>query len=224
MASTIYASFADPAQGERAAGALLDYGVRADDLSIVTHGEVPTRSYGESPTDAQPISPEIVDPALTGWRGGSIRGQVADREGDATAYDEVDDHDIEGAAKSGISTTTPADAGAGAAKGAGIGLGVGILAGLASLAVPGVGLVVGGGALASAIGLAAGTTAAGAVAGGVTGYLKDQGVDEHTASRLNETVNGGGTVLAVTVPSNNVDASQAQSILQKYGASNVSFL
>ncbi len=32
---TIYASFADAAQAEKAAGALLDYGVRAEDISLV---------------------------------------------------------------------------------------------------------------------------------------------------------------------------------------------
>ncbi len=50
--------------------------------------------------------------------------------------------------------------------------------------MPGVGLVVGGGALALAIGGALGTTAAGAVAGGMAGYLKDQGVSETDANEV----------------------------------------
>ena len=48
--------------------------------------------------------------------------------------------------------------------------------GIAALFVPGVGWVLGGGALASAIVGAAAATAAGAAAGGVYGYLKDQGL------------------------------------------------
>ena len=75
--------------------------------------------------------------------------------------------DTDAAAKHGISTTTPEDAGEGAVKGTGIGLGVGILASLAALTVPGVGLVLGGGALAAALGATALTAGAGAIAGGV---------------------------------------------------------
>lgn len=51
---------------------------------------------------------------------------------------------VEGAER-GITTTTGADAAVGAAKGAGIGLGIGALAALASVMVPGIGIVVGGG-------------------------------------------------------------------------------
>src|SRR5205085_9990716 len=101
-------------------------------------------------------------------------GRVTDEYKDE--YEEEKDNDL--SAKTGLSTTTPADAGVGAAKGAGIGLGVGVLAALASIFVPGFGLVAGGGALATAIAGAVGTTAAGAIAGGVHGYLKDQGVPE----------------------------------------------
>ena len=109
------------------------------------------------------------------------------------------------AAKTGLSTTTPRDARVGATKGAGIGLGVGVLAGLASLFIPGIGLVLGGGALAAAIGAAVGTTVAGAVAGGVYGYLKDQGVPEAAATAFTQTLEQGGAILTVHVPSGNVD-------------------
>src|SRR5205807_3633374 len=122
------------------------------------------------------------------------------------------------AAKQGISTTTPGDAGAGAAKGAGIGLGVGALVALASMIVPGFGLVMGGGALATAIAGAAGATAAGAVAGGVHGYLKDQGVPEDVAAIYDEAYHGGGALIAVTVPSGDIDEMKAREILAKYGA------
>jgi uncharacterized membrane protein len=48
MGNTIYASFADPAMAERAAGALLDHGVRKDDLSIVVSG------HDDQPRTADP--------------------------------------------------------------------------------------------------------------------------------------------------------------------------
>jgi hypothetical protein len=174
MGQTIYASFAAAENAEKAAGALLDHGVRAEDISIVAPG--------------------------------------ADLERGT---------DTDAAAKKGISTTTPADAGSGAGKGAGVGLGVGILAGLASLFVPGVGLVVGGGALATAIGGAVGATAAGAVAGGVTGYLKDQGVPEAVATDYEAALKQGGALLSVSVPSGDVGAVTVQDVLTKYNAQNV---
>lgn len=127
----------------------------------------------------------------------------------------------EQAAKQGLSTTTAGDAAAGAAKGAGIGLGVGALAALASLAIPGFGLVVGGGALATALAGAAGATAAGAVAGGVHGYLKDQGVPDQIASDYDSAIQNGGALLSVHVPSNDLDEATCREILAKYGASNV---
>ena len=35
MGNTIYAAFADPSQAEKATGALLDHGVRPEDISVV---------------------------------------------------------------------------------------------------------------------------------------------------------------------------------------------
>lgn len=342
MANTIYAAFNDASLAEKAAGALLDHGVRNEDLSLVRNhnGEVTsmdattvrstsdttigdrdndikntgdaawgeTRSVGDRaaeygdraaggvadalgaegtasrfraaanerdmeaderameakgqlndavdrdnvgmtdinrPSDYTSTQMNIDNPG--GYSGGQALNDISAADADATANpnvgygttyertevvndpdyqanvrdDDDDDHDAEGSAKHGISTTTGADAGSGAMKGAGIGLGLGILAGIASLFVPGVGLVVGGGALAAALGGAAATTAAGAVAGGVTGYLKDQGVDAHIAEDYDNVVKNGGALLAVTVPSGNVDEARVREILGKYGAANV---
>ncbi|HEY3331220.1 MAG TPA: hypothetical protein VGK19_14420 [Capsulimonadaceae bacterium] len=253
MSQTVYASFADTAQAERAAGALLDYGVRNEDLSLVANEGA--SKHAEAGNYDTPSGSTVAE---AGWRGGQVggAGAVLDRPvssgtaGDFTApastsltdtdndglyrstnsglVDTDNDgkyakpRDIEDAAKTGISTTTPADAAAGAAKGAGIGLGLGVLAGIAALMVPGVGLVVGSGALAAAIGGAAGATAAGAVAGGVTGYFKDQGIPDDTAKTYNDVITSGGAVLAVTLPSNKVDVATATNVLQKYNAANIS--
>jgi hypothetical protein len=127
----------------------------------------------------------------------------------------------ERAAKHGISTTTGADAGAAAITGGAWGLGLGAVAALASLLIPGVGIVVGGGALATAIAGMVATTGGGAVVGAVTGYLKDQGVEEHVAQKYGETVTAGGAILAVNVPSGDVDEPLARQMLEKYGAANV---
>ncbi len=122
-------------------------------------------------------------------------------------------------AKSGITTTTKEDAAAGAVKGAEIGLGLGVVAALASLLVPGVGLVVGGGALAIALAGTAGTAAAGAVAGGVTGYLRDQGVPHDAVNEYHGIYEKGGAILALNTPSGKVDQVESEAILNKYQAS-----
>ncbi|MFO8081631.1 MAG: hypothetical protein R6V07_15185 [Armatimonadota bacterium] len=126
--------------------------------------------------------------------------------------------ELEEDAEEGVTTTTGADAGAGAAKGAGYGLLAGAVAGLTALWAPPVGLVLGGGALATAIAGAVGTTAAGAVAGAVTGYLKDQGVSTERIEQFTDHIEAGGAVLEVAVPSGEVDLDTAREIIGKYEA------
>ena len=313
----LYASFADASLAEKAAGALLDYGVRQEDISLVAHdeygrtresyttqagtapgagyGAAGDAQYGTATSTAAGVgrgASNVGDSAVDATQSAGDRlAQAGDRvagavtgafgaEGTAAGYDTAaseragradvragmagDEAGVHGsaaqasvgsagvyntpatavggdlnpldqggpdsaasqgdtatAAKHGISTTTPEDAGEGAVKGTGIGLGVGILASLAALMVPGVGLVLGGGALAAALGATALTAGAGAIAGGATGYLKDQGVPADAAERYHGTVAGGGAVLSINVPSGDVDQATAESLLSKYGAADV---
>jgi len=317
----LYASFADASLAEKAAGALLDYGVRQEDLSLVAndqygqtresyttqagavpgagYGAVSNAQYGTATSTAAGIgrgASNVGDSAVdvtksVGDRlaqaGDKVAGAVSGAfgaEGTAAGYDAAtaeraghadvragmagDEADVHGsaaqasvgstgsaavygtpatmavagdlnpmdrggadsaasqgdtamAAKHGISTTTPEDAGEGAVKGTGIGLGVGILASLAALTIPGIGLVLGGGALAAALGATALTAGAGAIAGGATGYLKDQGVPHDAAERYYGTVAGGGAVLSINIPSGDVDQATAESVLSKYGAADM---
>jgi hypothetical protein len=281
MGNTIYASFADPSDAEKASGALLDHGVLSEDLSIVTSRakydveetavspEYNTTRFErtDDPTVVRTDNPNYdrydndndlknMADAGAGWTGAAgnkvaemgdravagaakifgqdasaaeydaaadarnaeahadnvgAKGEMADAvDADSTyasrpayttdpnspdyrsrTYVADDSTNTEDAAKHGISVTTPEDAGAGAVKGAGWGLGIGAVAALASLFIPGVGLVVGGGALAAALGGLAAATGAGAAAGAVTGYLKDQGVEHHVAETYDTTVAGG---------------------------------
>ena len=300
----LYASFADASLAEKAAGALLDYGVRQEDISLVandeygkaheTHGKLygsdaaanagaaagvgrgasnvgdGAVDAGKSAGDRLAQAGDRVAGAVSGAFGaegtaagyetagdqhagmaegraamagneagvyGSAAGAVAGRQ--VAVYDNpgasadlnpadqggpdsaANQGDVATAAKHGISTTTPEDAGEGAVKGTGIGLGVGILASLAALTIPGVGLVLGGGALAAALGATALTAGAGAIAGGATGYLKDQGIPADAAEHYHGTVSGGGAVLSINIPSGDVDQATAESVLSKYGAANV---
>jgi hypothetical protein len=255
MAQTVYANFPNATQCEQAAGALLDFGVRKEDIALVAR-----ETNRQATVTATPEATHRRDIAEMGYRGGEANSAVvADKpltEYDLGASESIQEGRIryvdpigaesdantskgyiitdartvevieEGAgidenAKEGISVTTPADAASGAVEGAGWGLGLGILAGLACLSIPGVGLVLGGGALATAIAGAVGATVAGAAAGGVVGYLKDQGMPEHIATDYDASLREGGAMLAVMTPSNHIDSMQAQSILQKYGATRV---
>ncbi|AIE87957.1 hypothetical protein [Fimbriimonas ginsengisoli] len=132
-----------------------------------------------------------------------------------------DSASAEAAAKTGITTTTAADAGVGAAKGSLAGLGVGILGAMAALFIPGVGIVLGGGALAAAVGAAAAATAAGAAAGGVAGFLKDQGIGDEMALNYSRAIDEGGALLAINIPSGDLTATEIEPYLLKYGALHV---
>jgi hypothetical protein len=225
MAETLFASFGDPLMAERAVGALLDYGANHQDISLVAHetyGERRGRETDVDAVDPRPAGSEARSPDDRGSDRGRVSGLDAEGVDSGDFGEELDeDDDPVDVARFGISTTTPADAASGAMKGAGIGLGVGALAALAALLVPGYGLVLGGGALATALAGAAGATAAGALAGGVTGYLKEQGVPEHAAGEYHETIQGGGAMIAIRLPSGDVDRATAEQVLAKYQASNV---
>ena len=111
---------------------------------------------------------------------------------------------------SDTTTTTAHDAGNAASeatKGAGYGAGVGLLAGLAALAVPGLGWLAIGGWL--------GTTLVGAAVGaavGLTGALTGVGVPHEEAELYNEGVRRGGTLLAIKAPDD-----QAQRVAEILG-------
>ncbi len=164
---------------EKAAGALLDHGVKSEHISIVM--------------------PE---------------GFTSRRADDGEGGEHIED-----VASTGVTTTTAADAAAGSVKGAGFGLAAGALAALAAVFLPGVGIVLGGGALAIALGGAAGATAAGAIAGAMTGYLKDQGVPSESIEQYNAVLQSGGALVTVSPTDEAIAALDIEAILTKYGGS-----
>ena len=126
--------------------------------------------------------------------------------------------DLEKKVESGITTTTGADAVQGATTGARAGVVLGALAGLASLFIPGYGVIVGGGALATAVSAAIGTAAGSTLVGGVTGYLKDQGVDQEAADDFHQTILNDGAIIVVHLPHGGVRESEVRAVLEKYHA------
>jgi hypothetical protein len=297
---TIYAVFANPSQAEKAAGAVIDHGIRPENISLIV-GEAAQKDREEfehpKPGDTIPQitakthdplftpdpfnndmrdTPVVVDPKYRrdeldpemGAAGDELNPAQEDyprtyptpeglssappaaprdynagleKDGYNAAYNADVEREnerewarqgatpaspasssrsehFESAAKAGISTTTVEDAASGAKKGALWGLGVGALAAVAAIAIPGYGIVLGGGALAAAIGAMATGAGAGAVAGGVVGYLKDQGVPSHDIPQLEQAVRQGGALLAVHLGSEE-DRARIEDVLRKYGAS-----
>jgi hypothetical protein len=110
--------------------------------------------------------------------------------------------------ESGKTYTEGNKAGALAASGAGTGVVLGGLIGAgAALLIPGIGPVVSGGMLATA--LAGGVTGAvtGAVAGGIAGALVGLGVPEHEAKYYDEQFRDGRTLMTVRADQRYSDAS-----------------
>lgn len=119
-------------------------------------------------------------------------------------------------ATDGITTTTAADAAEGAKKGGLAGLLAGALGGVASLTIPGYGIVIGSGALATALGAAAGTGVAGVAAGGMTGFLMDQGADQQVSKDIEQALENGGGLLSAEVSHQASDG--VRKVLEKYQA------
>jgi uncharacterized protein (TIGR02271 family) len=113
-------------------------------------------------------------------------------------------------------TKAPEGATAGGATGMGIGAVLGWLAGIGSLAIPGVGPFIAAGPIMAALGGAA----LGGATGGLIGALVGMGIPEREAKVYNDTVRGGGALVSVHTG----DAEQqqrAREILATAGAENI---
>lgn len=99
-----------------------------------------------------------------------------------------------------------------------LGAGLGTLLGIAALAIPGVGPLVGAGAIAAAAipGAAVTGAAVGAAAGGLAGLLSDHGVHADDATYYEDRVNSGGVFVSVDTDNLGVSRDVAEDIL--YGA------
>ena len=114
--------------------------------------------------------------------------------------------------------------GSGAVKGALIGGGAGALLGIAALAIPGVGPLAAAGAIAaSAVPEAVGIGAAlGATAGGISGLLTKEGVDEDDAKYYESNINNGGYFVGVHTDKANLPSAEVREILYNAGGHSAS--
>ncbi len=216
----IYALFQDVLDAERAIGALEDHGIKRDQIGVLARRPAEQNESGrvradygrlsdaESVTEGEPIATYQAQPGALPPAG--IVGTVQPTSDVDTSLN------VETVGKHGLTTTTPQDAAAGAAVGSGVGLVAGILGAAAMLMIPGVGPILAGGALATAIGAAVGTTVAGAVAGGAVGYLKDMGMPEQAAVNFADRINEGDYLITVTADTSQYD--DISQLLMKYNA------
>ena len=115
-------------------------------------------------------------------------------------------------------TKMPEGATTGVASGAVLGGTLGWLAGIGSIAIPGVGPFIAAGPIMAAL---AGASVGGAV-GGVAGALIGMGVPEYEAKRYEGRVKEGGILLSVHCDNDEWE-DRAEEILERCGASDVSF-
>lgn len=111
-----------------------------------------------------------------------------------------------------------------ALKGAVGGAGLGAILGVAALAIPGVGPLVAAGAIASSAipGAAAIGAGVGAVAGGLTGVLKDHGVSDEDASYYEGRINDGGIFVSVDASDGDIAPETVREILSRNGGHSAS--
>jgi hypothetical protein len=109
-------------------------------------------------------------------------------------------------------------------KGALGGAGIGAILGVAALAIPGVGPLAAAGAIASSAipGAAAIGAGAGAVAGGLTGLLRDHGVSDEDASYYEGRINDGGIFVSVDASEGDVPTETVREVLSRNGGHSAS--
>lgn len=115
------------------------------------------------------------------------------------------------------STKAPEGAATGTLSGAAIGGVLGWLAGIGTLAIPGVGPFIAAGPIMAAL---AGAGVGGAL-GGLTGALIGLGIPEYEAKRFESRLNDGGILLSVHAD-DSVWADKAHEILKSTGAEDIS--
>jgi uncharacterized membrane protein len=127
-------------------------------------------------------------------------------------------------ASDGSGHITDDDAGEDTAKGALGGAGLGAILGVAALAIPGVGPLAAAGAIASSAipGAAAIGAGAGAVAGGLGGFLTNHGVSDQDADYYESRINEGDIFVSVDTSEGDISAEQAREILARNGGHSAS--
>jgi hypothetical protein len=115
------------------------------------------------------------------------------------------------------STKAPEGAAAGGVAGMGIGAALGWLAGIGSLAIPGVGPFIAAGPIMGALSGAA----IGTATGGLLGALVGMGIPEYEAKLYDGKIRGGNALVSIHTE-NGDEKSRAEKILKEAGAQDIS--
>lgn len=115
-----------------------------------------------------------------------------------------------------VAHRTIADPATTAKRTAVIGLGVGALAAVSAIAIPGFGLVLGGGALAAATAAIAASRGNEEVAGGVAGWLQENGVPADAIPEFRSAYENNGVILTLQE-----ELPGAEDVLRRFGAIHV---
>jgi len=220
---TLYATFDDALDAERAAGALFDHGIARRDLTITSKRVSTIRA---DDTEAALVGDN------EGWPPAGSRA-IADRKRAVKIDQDQADIDYRAAdhaeqtAKRGISITTARDVGIGAIKGSVVGLiGATIITILWEMPPPGAGITSG---LLLAVQVLAVGMIAGAIGGGVFGLLTDQGSVRPRSRRHRNGMQAitrrfkvsRPVTLAVTVSPSDSVIAEARRLVCKYHASSI---
>ncbi|UXI70187.1 hypothetical protein [Tahibacter amnicola] len=114
-------------------------------------------------------------------------------------------------------TKAPEGATAGGVAGMGVGAALGWLAGIGSLAIPGVGPFIAAGPILGALGGAA----VGTAAGGVIGALVGMGIPEFEAKRYDDKIRGGNILISVHTDDSK-ERDKAKEIFKRCNAEDIS--
>nr|WP_202895507.1 general stress protein [Iningainema tapete] len=122
---------------------------------------------------------------------------------------------VAGVATPGVGNKADEGAKAGAVTGGALGGLGGLLVGLGALAIPGIGPVIAGGAVATALATSLAGGAIGAAAGGITGGLVGLGIPENKARAYSDRLNRGDYL--VIVDGTDDEIRHAEAILKRHG-------
>lgn len=183
---------------------------------VVTHGDVRTnrRAIGvfAHRRDAEAALTELRDAGFP-----MSRVSIIAKHNDGDRIAGVNTGGVNAGVDRNVDRGNKADEGAkaGAATGAALGGLGGLLVGLGALAIPGIGPVIAGGAVATALATTAAGGAIGAAAGGITGGLVGLGIPENRAQVYSDRFQRGDYI--VIVDGTESEIHQAETILKRRG-------
>lgn len=203
MKGQVFATFPDSKSAQHAASALLDIGLKSENITLVEH-----RSHNV------PIQlPEIVSVPTIASHELTQATSLAFVESSEDL--QIDELDVDYDGMQGIPMTSSIDVDTGAPTGVAWAIGAGAMAALPQTTVPGVGLVIGAGDLGLAL-IEAANTGEGRPHEAIRDFVAAEGFTETTIRQIDEALASGGAFIAVSGSPEGVDQRTVCEILDSY--------